>query len=274
MPKDTAVPSETLSGWLDIAASLTPIESGYHASIPAHWKQGRTAYGGVTAALMEAAARRQTPDLPPLRSAIVNFVGPVKADPELSSTLLRRGRNVTSVSAEARNGDQVVGTANFLYGAARESDITVDLPAPDAAAPDDCAPFTPEAMRDFVPVFFHNFDTRLIAGARLMMGEDGYIRAWSRHRDPASRSGTNALLCLADVLPPAALPLLRKMAPVSSMSWIVNFLSDKPRTQDGWWHVESRLSAATGGYSSQLMRIWNTDGELVVEGMQSIAIFA
>ena len=40
-----------------------------------------------------------------------------------------------------------------------------------------------------------------------------------------------------------------------------------------WWHVESRLTAARGGYSSQIMRIWNTEGRLVVEGLQSIAIF-
>ena len=52
-----------------------------------------------------------------------------------------------------------------------------------------------------------------------------------------------------------------------------NLLTDTPETEDGWWQVESRLTAASGGYSSQVMRIWNTDGELVVEGMQSIAIF-
>lgn len=57
------------------------------------------------------------------------------------------------------------------------------------------------------------------------------------------------------------------------MSWIFNLLTDNPQTKDGWWHIESRLTAAGGGYSSQLMRIWNMDGELVVEGMQSIAIF-
>ena len=57
------------------------------------------------------------------------------------------------------------------------------------------------------------------------------------------------------------------------MTWIVNILSDKPETEDGWWHVESKMTAARGGYSSQVMRIWNTAGELVVEGMQSVAVF-
>ena len=152
--------------------------------------------------------------------------------------------------------------------------IEIDISAPDAPPPDDCEPFTPEAVKAFVPGFFHNFDTRLIAGARPMMGNEGYIRTWSRHRDPNSRSSLGSLLCIADVLPPAAMPLLRKMAPVSSMSWIINVLTTEPKTQNGWWHIETKLTAAGDGYSSQLMRIWNSEGELVIEGMQSVTIFA
>lgn len=261
------------TGWSDIRKSLEPLGDEYSVDIPPHWKQGRTAYGGLTAALMLAAAHENLDNLPPLKSALVNFVGPVKENPVLSATLERRGRNVTNVSAIARNGDQAVGRADFLFGAARNSSLNIDFAAPEASAPESYEPFTPKAAHDFVPAFFHNFDTRLIAGARPMMGDTGYIRTWSRHKDPNSRSGIEALLCLADVLPPAAMPLLRKFAPVSSMSWIVNILTDTPETEDGWWHVESNLTAARGGYSSQVMRIWNTKGELVVEGMQSIAIF-
>jgi acyl-CoA thioesterase len=50
-------------------------------------------------------------------------------------------------------------------------------------------------------------------------------------------------------------------------------LQDDSKTEDGWWHVETDLTAAQGGYASQVMRIWNTEGELVVEGVQSVAIF-
>lgn len=264
---------QNMAGWSEIRSTLTAQNGTYSADIPPHWKQGRTAYGGLTAALMLATAHEEIEDLPPLRSALVNFVGPVKENPTLTANLERRGRNVTNVSAVARNGDQAVGRADFLFGAARSSTIHVDMDAPEAPAPEDCELFTPEAAQNAVPSFFHNFDTRLVAGARPMMGDEGYIRAWSRHLDPRARTRVEALLCLADVLPPAAMPLLRKFAPVSSMSWIVNFLTDSPETRDGWWHVESKLTAARGGYSSQVMRIWNTGGELIVEGLQSIAIF-
>lgn len=260
-------------GFSEIKASITPEGDGYHVDIPGHWKQGRTAYGGLTSALMLVAAQRRYDDLPPLRSAMINFVGPVTDNPILSAELQRKGRNVTSVSAAAHIGEQAVGRAEFLFGAARSSNLDVGFPAPEAIAPDGAEPFTPEAAKDMVPQFFHNFDTRLIAGARPMMGREGYIRTWSRHKDPAARTGVDALLCLGDVLPPAAMPLMRKFAPVSSMSWMFNLLTDNPQTEDGWWHVEARLTAARGGYSSQVMRVWSTDGELVVEGLQSVAIF-
>jgi len=103
--------------------------------------------------------------------------------------------------------------------------------------------------------------------------DEGYIRTWSRHEDASSREGIASLLTLGDVLPPSAAPRFKQFGPVSSVNWIFTVLSDAPKTHDGWWHVETKLTAAMGGYSTQVMRIWNTDGELIAEGMQCVAIF-
>ena len=202
-----------MTGWADIQASMTRNGDEFTADIPENWRQGRTAYGGLTAALMLASVIKRFEDLPPLRSALINFVGPVTGSPTLYSNLKRQGRNVTSVSAEAKVGEKSVGRAEFLFGATRTSHIDVDCPAPSAPAPKDTEPFTPLALRDVVPGFFHNFDTRLIAGGRPMMGaKEGYIRTWSRHKHAASRAGIESLLCIGDVLPPAAMPLMKTFA--------------------------------------------------------------
>jgi len=265
---------DTLSGYQSIADGLQNSAGGWTASIPAHWKQGRTAYGGLSTALAYEAACLSYEGLPPLRSANVSFIGPVSSDPVYKAELLRKGRNVTSVESKGRVEGGVVISTNFAFGSGRESDLTVDFAAPEAPPPRECEPFTPEFARDFVPQFFHNFDTRLIAGQRPTTGaEKGYIRTWSRHADKASRTGVASLLCLADVLPPAAMPMFKRMGPVSSMTWIVNLLTDNPETEDGWWQIESELTAAKEGYSTQVMRMWNTKGELVVEGMQSVTLF-
>jgi len=192
---------------------------------------------------------------------------------------LRQGRNVTSAQVtgtiKTDGKAQTIASSNFVFGALRKSELSVDFPAPNAPPPADCEAYTPEFARPMVPQFFHNFDTRLIAGGRPLSGKDeGYIRTWSRHHDAASRDGMGSLLCISDVLPPAAIPMFKKMGPISSVNFTLNILVDTPETEDGWWQVETRQSAATGGYSSQIMRIWNTDGVLVAEGMQCVAVFA
>ena len=263
-----------MTGFNEIAKRVQTQGDAYRWAIPEGWRQGRTAYGGLTAGLSLIAAQKQFSDLPPFRSATINFIGPVTGDPVFTSRKLREGRNVTSVETQGTVDGKPVSSCTFIFAAARASAVTVDFSAPDAPLPEQCEPFTPPAATEFVPAFFNRFDTRLIAGARPMSGADeGYIRTWSRHHDAASREGIASLLTLGDVLPPSAAPLFKAFGPVSSVNWIFTVLADDPKTEEGWWHVESRLTAATGGYSTQVMRIWNTDGQLVAEGMQCVAIF-
>lgn len=253
------------STFADLAAQIRP-------DIPDSWKQGRTAYGGLSAALLLAAARRDVGDLPPLRSALINFTGPLSDTPDITTDVLRQGRNVTTVYSRADVGGHAACTATFSFGAARESHLCVDLDAPDSPAPDACDPYN-DSDSPFVPPFLRNFDVRLIEGTRPMSGGTrGYLRCWARHADEASREGEASLLCLGDILPPATFPIMTQLGPVSSMTWICNFLRE-PKTSDGWYMVESDLTAARKGYCSQVMRIWNRDGALIADGMQSIAVF-
>lgn len=263
-----------MTGFNEIANNVAIEDEGYRGVIPDGWRQGRTAYGGLTAGLSLIAAQKQFPDLPPFRSATINFIGPVTGNPVFTSRKLRQGRNVTSVETQGTVDGQSVSNATFIFAAERASAISIDYPAPDAPLPAECEPFTPPGAEGFVPAFFNRFDTRLIEGARPMSGaKEGYIRTWSRHHDAASREGIASLLTLGDVLPPSAAPLFKELGPVSSVNWIFTVLSDSPKTEDGWWHVETKLTAAMGGYSTQVMRIWNMDGQLVAEGMQCVAIF-
>jgi acyl-CoA thioesterase len=80
-------------------AALEPTATGWRGTVPANWLQGRTAYGGFSAALALHAAKAAVPDLPPLRSALIAFIGPLSGTVEVSATLLRRGRNAAFVQA-------------------------------------------------------------------------------------------------------------------------------------------------------------------------------
>ncbi len=247
---------------------------GHHFAFCENWAQGRTAFGGYTAALLLATARADWPDLPPLRSALINFTGPVSAGPVITSEVLRQGRNVSTIATRAMVEGKVAATGTFSFGAAQDSHVQITCPAPRAASPEDTPHFFPEGLPRLPARFFENFEAKRIEGDLPFMGaERGVMRAWARHRDPASWDKLEGLMAIADLLPPAVFPVCRKPGPNSSMTWICNFLTDQPQTRDGWWHVSTELTAAQNGYSSQVMRIWNTEGELVVEGMQSVIIF-
>ena len=263
-----------MANFAQLANSLTDSASGWTLDISDNWKQGRTLYGGLTTGLCYEATQRALGGLPPLRSCQISFVGPVSSTPHIKAKTLRQGRNVTTVQTDMYIGDQNVATAALLFGAGRESKLTVGHSAPEATAPEDYPSYFPDEIAAFAPAFTHNFDIKLIEGGRPITGaERGYIRVWARHKDPASRNGMGSFLTLGDVLPPAALPMFKKMGPVSSMNWQINILNEAMKTEDGWWQIETELTASSRGYSSQIMRYWNSEGQLCAEATQSVTIF-
>ena len=241
--------------------------------IPAGWMQGRTTYGGLTAALCLETARRAFPEVPPLRSALVSFIGPAGGAVEGRARMLRQGKSVSFVEADLSSEKGIATRCNFAFGGARVSKYNRTFsPSPISILPppEESGPFAPpEAAVSFTK----HFESRLAKGGRPISGSsehDHYI--WVRHTDEGA-DNIVALLALADMPPPALIPMFTEVAPISSMTWMVNVLSDAPTTRDGWWLLQSRAESAGDGYSSQDMLVWNRDGELVIAGRQSVAIF-
>jgi acyl-CoA thioesterase len=124
----------------DILAAAEPIEGGFRARVPSGWMQGRTAYGGLSAALALEAAMRAEADLPPLRSAQIAFIGPLAGDVTVTATRLRRGRNAAFVQADVASEAGIGLRATFVFMAALQSQAARDTaprapvapPAPDA----------------------------------------------------------------------------------------------------------------------------------------------
>lgn len=261
--RDGLVPSKRIMG------------EGFATEIPDIWRQGRTAYGGLTAGLALASAHRAFPDLPPLRSMLVNFTAPITGNPLFIPICLRRGKSVTTVQVTVHSEESVGAQIIFCFGGSRDTTLVVPgVPMVLDRSPLDYERFTPEVVENLVAKFTVNFETRFVSGSRPVTGaEEGYVRAVSRHRDTDSHNGIDCLVTIADILPPAALCMTRSMAPVSSVTWMLNMLTDQPMTEDGWWQVDTRLTAAGNGYSSQQMRVWALDGTPVADGMQSVAQF-
>lgn len=258
---------------MSIAALTDPIPAtGGIVRIPEaeDWLQGRTLYGGASALIAYTAAAKAFPDLPPLRAAQVGFVAPVGTDFELRREILRQGRNVTQVRSELWCDGHCALTALFVFGTGREANALhpaaalADWPAPPEDAED--------AMAGKGPVFIQkNFELRRAQEQR-GPGEP-VVRRWARLKDRSALDPAAQLILMGDVLPPGAMRAMKRQGPISSVNWSFNLLETTPDTRNGWWLSENASQHADDGYSSERLRLWNTDGRQVLDGMQSVAVF-
>lgn len=264
---------------MSFAQFLNAIDRGSDAltaTIPDSWTQGRTTYGGISSVLCLMAAHDALPEPRPLRSALVSFVGPSAGTVSVKAEVLRSGRTASAVravlSSEAGQGLET----SFTFGAARDS--VLSLPGPSLPDGVTAPPIGAEggSFPPGAPSFTKNFELFLAPGALPFTGQSGHepMRFWTRHRDPAAWSGLNALFCLADALPPAITTHLRDFAPLSSMTWMVDVLTEDVSTQEGWYLLESIPDHAGDGYSAQTMTIWSADGRCLIKGRQMVTVFA
>ena len=98
---------------------------------PDGWTQGRTAYGGLTGALMLAAVQSEHDDLPPLRTIQINFVGPASGRIKVSTDILRRGKNTVTIESGLTGDDALAGRAIFTFGVIRDMQVQVHYPRRD-----------------------------------------------------------------------------------------------------------------------------------------------
>lgn len=248
------------------------------------WMQGRGIYGGLSAALCLDATNSVFADLPPLRSASVNFIGPGSENVWVEARELRRGKSVAFIEANLLSEEGLITSCVFSFGASRESKLSEEfgeklygggkaLKDPDQI--DDFFSRDPQYEQFFKnrPVFTQHFEGKLLSGSRPFLGsKEPSLEVWVKHKDDRS-SGVVSLVALADVPPPAVAPMFKGFAPISSMSWMFNILTDEPYSESGWWLLGSFAESAKQGYSSQNMTIHNDLGELVMVGRQSVAIF-
>jgi acyl-CoA thioesterase len=267
-----------MTGISQLLSSVVPHESGDSVVVPPDWLQGRTTFGGITAALSIASALSKRA-LPPLRSAQFAFMGPVEGSVELVPQELRVGRSSAYVGVDVTCDSRLSARSLLLFAEGRESrhrSVPCDMPS--VPPPEDCPDFfdSPDA-----PKFSAHFEARLALGSPMLSGasEPSY-HVWVRHRDEDTTEvpAMTRLIALADVLPPPILALADVAAPVSTMTWSIDVVLPADSAQDaldgrGWHLLGSHAEAMADGYSAQAMHVWRPDGTRVLTGRQVVAAF-
>lgn len=259
-----------MAGLYEALGNLAVDAGSFRIEAPEGWTQGRTLYGGMTAALCAHAVALTYPGLPPLRSAQFTFVGPASGGLRFRPEGLRRSSSTAVVAVDCLAEDALAARGVFTHASARVSEVAHDLATiPEVPGPAACEPF----FGDTPPGgFFQNFDMRLAAGARpRSQGVPSQFTAWVRHRDDEGVEPVISLLALADSLPPAATVAFSRSAAISTMTWSIDLAHPIPAGE--WFLLRSTSEQCADGYSQQAMEAWSMGGTRVAAGRQTVAIF-
>jgi acyl-CoA thioesterase len=255
-----------------LLADMSRDGDDFGVTITEDWQQGRTTYGGLTAALCVAAAERAWPDMPPLRSAQFTFVGPAGGAVRMAPRLLRRGKSTVFVAVDLSGEAGLATHATLVFAAARQSAYAhLDLPAPERPAPEACPVFFDVPGK---PAFTRHFEYLQAGGSSPRSGAAvPYYRMWLRHRDTSLGGGMAALVALADAPPPAAMAMFTAYAPVSTITWSMDIF-DLPAAEGAPWRLMTcEAERVADGYSAQEMIIWGEDGAPLMVARQNVAVF-
>ena len=104
-----------------LTAAMLDDGDSHLITVPDDWLQGRTAYGGLSAAMTLEAIYRSEKDLPPLRSAQFCFIGPATGELRVSNSVLRKGKSTVVVGASLDGESGIAVRSTLCFGAGRES---------------------------------------------------------------------------------------------------------------------------------------------------------
>jgi acyl-CoA thioesterase len=255
--------AEVLAGVVDDG------DGGYTAEPPDDWRQGRTLYGGLTAALCAQAGQLVLGSPAPLRSLQIAFVAPAVGRLRAVPSLLRQGRSAAFVGVDAWADGAICARATLTYGQARESDSAHDhAPAPLVGAPDQC----PSSLRGAeAPAFIGHFDVRHAAGDLPLSGGHPEFTMWVRHHDSSGVDPVIAIMSFPDVLPRAAAVASLTRRPISSVTWSIDLVAPIAPTE--WYLLRSASEFSADGYSLQTMGCWDVNGRCLALGRQLVAVF-
>jgi acyl-coenzyme A thioesterase PaaI-like protein len=239
--------------------------------VPEDWMQGRSVFGGLQVAIALQAMRALVPDVV-LRTLQATFLAPVaQGVVRARAHVLRVGKSATHVEARIVDGTDTLALVVGVFGTARSSTVAVTPPQPQVEADQPLEfPFIPGV----VPSFVQHFAGRILRGQPPFTGDTGCDYVFEIAMRDEGQATEGHVVAIADFIPPLALSHLKAPAPGSTLTWMMELLSDRvDHLPLAGWRVDAQLVAARDGYTSQSAMVWGPGGEPVALSRQSMMVF-
>ena len=195
-------------------------------TIPDNWAQGRTVYGGLTAALvyqrMQQLVDEDKPqETRPIRYFNLSFIGPLLINEAMTIEveLIRTGRSASQLIAYVKQNGKTCVIAQACFAIDRDSKISIteqhqhDMEKPKKAN-----------ITAKMPKFLRHIEFDLQQGRMpFMHGKKDYIHGWMRFKKSPKNFNETHLIALIDAWPCTVLQQLKLPAPASTMNWNLEF---------------------------------------------------
>lgn len=257
--------------YLDLASSNQTF------SIAPDWAQGRSVFGGLSAALILHKIETLTPlENKQLQSLSVNFCGPLEVETscEIQYSVLSNGKSITQVQGQLLQNNEVKTHITACFGLTRESSIHVSAPdSQPIATMGQAKPFP--YIKGVTPEFIQHLELGLLNKAFPFSGvKTTEVIGWMKFKETPSRFSNPALVALIDAWPPAVLPMLNKPAPASSITWNLEFTEPGVTLEkDSPVYYECEVTQAHHGYAHTEAKIFHPNGQLIALSRQLVGVY-
>jgi acyl-CoA thioesterase len=260
---------------MQFSALLRGIQrDGGHAVWEVHpeWMQGRAVFGGLQAVLALQAMRGLVPAEIPLRTLQVTFLAPsTSSHIEARANLLREGKSVVQVEARLTDGENPLAIVTAVFGRPRESSLRLMPVMPEAPGDNPREyPYIPGVM----PAFIQHFSATWLRGGMPFSGVQDPSLVVTLGMPEEEGSSEFHVIAMADYVPPIGLSWMTAPTPGSSMTWMLEILTDQISglPMEGW-RVDAEMVAADNGYTHQTAMLWGPQGQPVAIGRQTMVVF-
>lgn len=256
--------SELLDSWQPSPGRLI-------SPLPPDWRQGRAVFGGLQAAIALGAMRTLVPDMP-LRCLQATLLAPPQGDQlQADARILRQGKNAIHVEARLIESGQELALVVGIFGSERQSSVERVLVQPPVAGEQRLSLPYVEGMS---PSFTQHFDAAYLRGGLPYSGvAEPELVVELELKDKVASTEFH-VVALADYVPPVALSYVNRPVPGSTMTWMLEMLTEKLAGLPlAGWRADAELVAASHGYTQQSVILWAPDGSPVALSRQSMVVF-
>lgn len=245
--------------------------------IDTSWAQGRSVFGGLSAALVLAHLEQKTfLNEKNLRSVNVNFCGAVTAELacEFEYQILSEGRSVIQVQGALLQEGKVKTQLIACYAIDRQSSVQVEAQKSSPLKQREESNILP-FIEGLTPNFVQHVDLALATKSIPFSGSTStHMAGWMSFKQPPEHFSDAAILALIDAWPPVLLPMLKAPAPTSSITWNIEFIQPREilNNQDALYYT-CDIQQADLGYGHTEAKIYHPNGQLVALSRQLVGVY-